>query len=114
MRGLDSINLVGLHLSDQSISRILEWLLESSTNTLTALAIQGMDMTKIPREISQFVKLDDLEIMGNSAPMTLQSGSLSFKSQIHLLWLTYSEINTIEPGVFQGIMIQLFLKSVLW
>lgn len=103
-RGLEDLHLMGQRLDEAAIGRILYWLLESSTNTLSTLTLDGQQMAMVPTQISSFTKLSNLEMIGNSAPFTLQSRSLTFTSDIRWVEMSYSKIDYIEPGAFQGII----------
>jgi len=87
--------------SDASVSRILDWILLSSSKTLEILKISLIGITEIPSQIPSFTALTYLNLGSNSIS-TIKNGALIFSVPVSALELGQNKINSIEPGAFQG------------
>lgn len=89
-------------LSDSQLSRILDWVLISSADSLERLTLErNFHVTKIPKQISSFKALNYLNLR-ECRIRSIKSGDLSFSVPIKTLILFNSSISDIEPGAFQG------------
>lgn len=103
-KGLDHLALGGNNdLDDESFSRILEWVLNSSRNSLYALFLISNPLTIIPRQFSSFTNLTYLTIFDNAKPLTIKADSFhSWDGKMEQLELTFSPVSLIEPDAFKG------------
>jgi len=91
---------------EESLNRVLDWLLLSSAETLEFLKINSVaNMTGIPSQISSFKALKFLSYNNEHKSTTiLKKGALSFKVPVTNLRLFVNGVTIfeIEPGAFQG------------
>ena len=88
--------------NDDTVGRIIDWLLLSSANTLKDLGITYMNrMTRIPNKIASFKALERLWLNENNIS-TIKFGAFSFSVPVSLLHIGGNEMKEIEPGAFQG------------
>ena len=98
---LREINLNDNRLGDISMDRVLIWFLDLGLNdTLEYLFIENNQLTQIPGHMFLFTKLKYLNFKFNSL-RRLISGSFVLHSHL-ILNLEWNEIDSIEPGAFQG------------
>lgn len=91
------------NLDDSMLSRILEWVLKSSADSLREFDIfQNKKMTTIPPQVGNFTKLVYFSASHNGLPLSLSEGSLKFGGPIENIHLTSSQITNILPGTFEG------------
>lgn len=102
--GLTALYTYYLELEDEAMNASFDWLLKSSTDTLSSVYLSGNNLTGIPPEIAHFTNLVDFEIMFNNDPMMIADGSIVSTEEhpIHLVELAFSHIYKIEPGAFEG------------
>lgn len=87
---------------DASASRILDWLLVSSQNTLKELEFRRQNELKmIPSQLGSFPHLYRLLIEGAKLPL-LRKDFFKFSAPVLRLSLTNSDVQLVEPGTFQG------------
>lgn len=104
VRGLDAFYLwFSTQLSDEAMSRILNWILVSSSRTLQKLSIFANDVKSFPKEIQLFQGIGNLYI-DNNLIMTLETGDLAFQSnyKIKQVDLSFNKIEAIEIDTFSG------------
>ena len=106
------INLIvysnGANLSDEGLDRILQWVLNSSADTLLRLDVHDNALTYVPQQIraESFRNLKHLVMYDQkgSGIKTFPSGSINFISHdVETLDFHSCGIETIESGAFQGI-----------
>jgi len=88
--------------NDALVSRMLDWILPSSAKTLESLTLVDIKITKIPSQIISFTALTRLHLSSNWIT-TIKTGELSFSVPVSEVGLSGNQINSIEPGAFQGI-----------
>ncbi len=89
-------------INDETLDRIIDWLLLSSANTLEEMSVIYMNqLTQVPIKISTFKALRKLWLYDNSIS-TIKSGAFSFSVPVSLLSIHRNGIREIEPGAFQG------------
>ncbi len=96
---------LGIHVwDDDDFSRVLEWLLISSHETLKYMLIDGYlgNLTQIPSQVSTFKALERLHVQNNVHISTIKTGQLSFSIPVLELRMNDNGIAVIEPGAFQG------------
>lgn len=97
--------------ADETIDRLLKWVLISSSNTLQYITIEYFrEMTKIPQQIPSFKALKYLQLQHNGISV-IRSGSLHFSVPVTFLSLQDNQIESIEPGAFKGMIIH-FLNKI--
>ena len=105
--GLSRFNLPINGLHDDTTSRILDWILISSSASLKTLSLDNNALTSVPKQIPQFVTLTELHLGFQQNPpglLRIPSGSLIFGSEpVDYLFLDVTGVRTIEPNAFQGI-----------
>jgi len=99
-----SVPINGLH--DETVGRILDWALQSSSQTLKTLSLDNNALTTIPKQIPLFIRLTELHLNYQQTPPGLsriETGSLIFGSEpVNYLFLDVAGVRTIEPNAFQG------------
>jgi len=91
-----------LIINDETVDRIIDWLLLSSDNTLEEMEIANMNqVTFVPHKIASFKALRKVWIPRNNIS-TIKSGAFSFSVPVSLLGIHGNGIKEIEPGAFQG------------
>jgi len=89
-------------INDETVDRIMDWLLISSANTLEEMGIVGMNqVTRVPDKITSFKALRKLWFYDNNIFM-IKSGAFSFSVPVSLLNIKDNGIKEIESGAFQG------------
>ena len=96
------INFDEKQTADALVSRLLDWILLSSANSVEVLILSGVGITNIPSQILSFTALKHLDLSVNSI-QTIKNGALRFSAPVFSLRLASNKINSIEPGAFQGI-----------
>jgi len=97
-------------LDDSILSRILDWVLVSSADTLREFDIfQNKKMTTIPPQVREFKKLVYFSASHNGLPLSLSEDSLKFSGPMENIHLTSSQIDNIIPGTFKG---EYFVKFI--
>jgi len=87
---------------DETINKILNWLLLSSSDSLQYITIERFTtLTKVPQQIPLFKALKHLSLQGNGIE-TISPGILTFSVPVIYLDLQNNGIKVIEPGAFQG------------
>jgi len=112
-RGLVQVNLYSCGLDDIGTAKFLDWLVSSSTNTLTTLLMKTNYVTNIPTQIPLMTALKNLELSFNRLT-TIRAGELNFTSPVAMLTMVANKISTIQPGAFEGMLytvINFFKKS---
>lgn len=98
---------------DDALENLLtKWITPSSVDTLTQLDLSGNSLTQIPLDMPKFKKLYVLRLFENLVPWTIQSYAFNIElppSSRSTLMLDDSEIQSIEPGAFQGIPFYQFI-----
>lgn len=112
---LESFSLLYNQLNDSQTSKILDWVLDNSSNgtVITHLDLGVNMLTRIPKQITSFPRLSYLTLRDQKAPgleVLLQS-SLSFQLSVKILDLASANIKIIEQGTFQGKLIQHQMKK---
>ena len=110
INGLKNFDLLGFEnyppessLTDETVGRVVDWLLISSENTLEEIRIVNMNrVTRVPRQISSFKALRKLWLHNNNIS-TIKSGELYFTAPVSLLDIKQNGIKEIEAAAFQGI-----------
>ena len=88
---------------DKAISRIVDWLLCSSENTLETLEISRLEkLTRVPPQIGLFKTLQKLNLHELKNLATIRKGDFSFYVPAKEIFLVSNGIKEIEPGAFQG------------
>ncbi len=91
--------------NDQTISRILDWILLSSSSTLQFLKHEDNKyLTRVPDQIPSFIALKSLILRRNNISI-IKTGSLAFPSPLTWLNLYGNGIETIEQGALQGMLL---------
>ena len=113
INGLESVFFIGFNNSqerkniresfnDKTVDRIIDWLLQSSANTLNSRSIENMNqVTRVPHKIASFKALTYV-FLNNNRISTIKSGAFSFSVPVRLMDLEGNGIKEIEPGAFQG------------
>jgi len=104
VRGLDAFYLwFSTQLSDEAMSRILDWILISSSKTLQKLSIFANDLKNFPKEIQLFQGIGKLYI-DNNLITTLKTSDLAFSSdnRVDQVDLSFNQIEVIEINTFAG------------
>ncbi len=104
INGLNKVLFDGENVTynDETVDRILDWLLLSSSETLEEMKMAYMNqVTRVPLKISSFKALRRLWLYENSIS-TIKSGAFSFSVPVSELNIRGNGIRGIEPGAFQG------------
>ena len=107
--GLKYVDLSGNFIGDAAMDRILQWLIDSpSVDTLETLDLSETFLTEIPKKFSLFKNLCIL-YMNSNLIKTIPSGSITALNvpadePVAKIHLHSCDIDTIEPGAFQGIV----------
>lgn len=106
--GLKEVKFIGSfydHQIDESVDRLMDFLLFFSANTLEEMTMSDIvRMTEVPKKISSFKALRELTLDDDSIS-TIKSGAFSFSTAVSLLKIQGNIIKNIEPCAFQGIHI---------
>jgi len=88
--------------NDEIMSRILDWTLESSIDSMEVIITNGNALSVPPQQIARFTRLTFLWLRNNTVPMTLKNGSLTFEFPVSDLDVSNNPQLIIEDGAFQG------------
>ena len=99
--GLTTVDVGGTSIDSSAASRILNWLIKSSADTLSTLYLDSNSLTALPPQITSLNKLIYLELSYNQIK-TVRTGELRFNSAITNLYLRANLIENIQAGAFQG------------
>lgn len=107
VHGLDEISLSQRNsepVTDGGISRLLNWALESSEETLRMLYLDYNALTKVPEQIQLFNQLYTLAIRNQpDSPLpSIETDSFVFSAPVRFFYLSSVGVETIEPNSFQG------------
>ena len=97
-------DVVNIHetYNDETVDRIMNWLLLSSATTLKNILIRGMNqVTRVPKKISSFTALSAISMYHNNISI-IEYGAFSFSVPVSILNLEGNGINNIEPYAFKG------------
>ena len=111
--GISALSLVGVGFSgDETADRILQWIHRSSAETLTSIElINWENLTRIPRWLSYYKKLESLRIICDNFEMPIiEENSIVFNASIRLFSLENCGIKEIKPGAIQGTLSFIFFK----
>jgi len=100
-QGLVQVNLGSCSLDDIGTGKFLDWLVSSSSKTLTTLLMKTNYVTNIPTQIPLMTALKHFELSFNRLTI-IRTGELRFTSPVAVVTLTANKIATIQPGAFQG------------
>ena len=97
-------------INDVEMDRFLNWTLKTSADTLQYLALNENNLTRIPRQLSNFKSLKSFSLSNQkSAISSIAKGSVIFSCEDYLgyrsLRLSGNRIASIQPGAFQGCFI---------
>ena len=102
-RGLEIMSLSYNEIRDSPMENILNWVISNSANTLQSLDIYGNNLTNIPRQMSSFSNLIEINVaFQKTKNLSISTGSFSLSSQVSRIDAQYCGIENIEPGAFQG------------
>ena len=117
INGIEELSLIGVGFSgDETAERILQWIHQSSAETLTDVElINWSKLTRIPRWLSFFRKLERLEIIcDNFEIQVMEENSIVFNAPIRRFALQNCGVREIKPDAFQGIcQQQIFIGLIL-
>jgi len=100
-------------VNDETVDRIMKWLLISSENTLEYLTIIYMkQVTKVPSHIPSFKALQKLYLYYNNIS-TIEPGELAFSTPVLTLSIFGNGIREIKPGAFQGKYIHNHIRIIM-
>jgi len=89
-------------INDETIDRVMTWLLLSSANTLEEMAIFGMNqVTRVPQKIAEFKALRQLWLHDSNISI-IQSGAFSFSVPVSIVSIIGNGIKEIKQGAFHG------------
>jgi len=89
--------------TDETVDRILDWILLSSSDTLEELGIvNSTQVTRVPHQIPSFKALKKLWLHSNNIS-TIKKNSFNFTAPVSVLNIKENGIKEIEPNAFQGI-----------
>ena len=103
--GLKEVKFMGSAYNDETVDRLMDWILLSSANTLKEMTVaeRYQPVTRVPHQITSFKALEKLWLYGNQIS-TIKSGAFSFSVPVLYLNIHDNGIKEIEPGAFQGII----------
>jgi len=100
-------------VNDETVDRIMNWLLMSSSNTLEYLTIIYMNqVTKVPSKIPSFKALQKLYLYYNNIS-TIEPGEFAFSAPVLKLSIFGNGIREIKPGAFQGKYIPNYIRIIM-
>ncbi len=77
--------------NDETVDRIVDWLILSSANTLEQMTIEYMNqVTRVPHKIPSFKALTSISMYRNNIS-TIKSGAFSFSVPVSLLDLAFND-----------------------
>lgn len=104
--GLHYVNMISSDLSDETMDRVLDWLLRTSYGTLKDLHIIKNAMTLFPAKLSSFRELEQISLTNqvdySSGMPLISKGSFVSRSSPLTIDLRDCGIQNIEPGAFSG------------
>ena len=90
-------------LDDVPLNLILKtWITPTSQKTLESLQLGGLNLTKVPTEVSKYNRLNDLEFFQNIQPMSIASGAVSSTVPFNTVYFNNAHVGSISPGAFKG------------
>jgi len=109
-----NVNNIHTIYNDETVERIIDWLLLSSANTLEEMTITYMNqVTRVPYKMSSFKALERVSLGSNNIS-TIKSGAFSFSAPVSSLGIQENGIMEIEPGAFRGIHNNFLMCIALW
>lgn len=106
LNGLTRVLLDRDGLEDSTMDLILDWLLQSSADTLMQLDLSFNKLTRVPKQVPFFKKLNRLNLQSQQVPgiRVITAGSLWFQSsEVTYLDLSFCNTRVIEQNAFKGI-----------
>ena len=104
VKGLTNLLLQHCDIQDEAMDRILNGTVQYSADTLKQLVLNLNDMTKIPRPIASFQKLDFISMYAQMRGIPfIPAGSFYSGANDFYLALMDNQIEMIQQGAFQGI-----------
>lgn len=95
-------------IGDATMDRILNWLIDTSLDTLQHLYIDKNSLRRFPAKISLFKKLEILciqeQTINENGIRILPNGSYARSGSLKVLKLNKCGIEIIEAGAFTGIL----------
>ena len=109
--GLMLFEMINCSIGDIAMDSILQWILNSSSNTMKKLDISNNQLTKIPTGLSFFNNLVDIYLDFNPISKTIRNGSFpSFRPSLYRLSLASCGISIIEQTTIKGYYQNLILQ----
>ena len=102
--GLKEVNLGSCSIGNNAASRILNWILKSSNETLTTLYLDFNSLSVIPPQISWLPKISYIELSFNQISI-IRSGEFHFISPVNTVYVRANKVSTVEYNSFQGIFL---------
>ena len=112
VNGLMVIVLTGGSLGNDATNSIMQWLLESSLETLEQIEMLGTQLTRIPRQLSYFKRLSGVTIgCRGSNILVLERSSFKFSVPVRSIEIFDCGIQELKPGAFQGRLYRLYITT---
>ena len=98
----DYLNLIFAHVSS------------SASEKVESISLEVLHLSEISSAIEKFENLQLLRLRYNEDLKILPAGSLNFTSDnLATIDLSFNEIGMIEPGAFNGRLIQITIQSLI-
>lgn len=88
--------------TDVTDTILKKWITPTSQNTLSSLRLVGLNLIKVPPEVSKYTQLSDMEIFENIHPMAFQLNAMNSTVPVQIGFFDNSYINSISAGTFTG------------
>ena len=102
--GLELLVIQNCGLKDKEADQILNWI-GPSKDTLVCINFGHNALTRIPRQLLFFSRLNEIGINHQTYPGLGSIANLSFLAPVNRLNLSSSHVKDIQPGAFNGLAI---------
>ena len=92
-----------VRFGDEITDRVLQNLVNSSSETLEVLFMSSANLTRIPHHLSSFYRLHQLQIFCFAPTIkVIETGALNFSAPITKVEIQNCGIKEIQPGALLG------------
>jgi len=110
VNGLVEVDFGACGFTNVGATKVLDWLVASSSRTLNILLLKFNSFSNVPSQIPKFTGLKQLELSNNQITQ-IRTGELNFTSPLTKLFITANKIANIQCNSFQGIKFYSVLKK---
>jgi Leucine-rich repeat (LRR) protein len=107
---LQSLSLSSNQFDDLDADRVLRSF-SASSNSITVISLTNNKLTTIPDPLRIFTRLSYLSLENNNIPIISNNSLVLSAAAVEALYLTNSQLSTVQPGALQGKMLFSSIKK---